>query len=54
MNYYDAGWFVVCVLLSVIVRAVLFNVCALFVNVISGVVWFACLHCCLCLCVIVV
>ena len=45
----DVGRFVA-VCGCVCVCDVLFNVRALFVNMLSGVVWFVCLYYCLCLC----
>ena len=38
----------------VLCALLLFNVCDLFVNLLNGVVWFACLYYWLCLCVAVV
>ena len=49
--YGDVGWLdAVCECACWCSCAVFVNVCALFVNVLSGVVWFVCLDYSLCLC----
>ena len=48
----DVVWFaVVCDVLGVLCLS---GVCALCVNVSSGVAWSVCLYCCLCVCAVVV
>ena len=47
------GGLLLCVCFGCVCVLLLFNVCVLCVNVLSGVVWFACLNVCLCLCVVV-
>ena len=40
---FDVVWFVVVCVIVVYVCVFVFNACALFVNVLNGVVWFVCL-----------